>query len=101
MRFRLIICAYSSADKSTRSAWTGCEANSSNHPRIKSEGMLSAEYAPGFERVRPPVNANMYYLLSLFLPALSPFLELALIPVVVPDFILLDFILFILPDFIF
>jgi hypothetical protein len=62
--------------------------------------MLSAEYALGVERVRPLVNANMYYLLSLFLPALSPFLELALIPVVVPDFILLDFILFILPDFI-
>jgi hypothetical protein len=59
--------------------------------------MLSARYALGFERVCPPVNANMYYLLSLFLLALSPFLELPLIPVVEPDFILLDFIL---PDFI-
>ena len=59
--------------------------------------------------LRPPFNADVDYLLPLFLAALSslpvpalpwpaglrasPFLEPVLIPVVVPDFILLDFIL--------
>jgi hypothetical protein len=65
---------------------------------------------PLFRRgVRPPINTGVDYLLPLFLAALSslpapalpwpaglrasPFLEPPLIPVVVPDFILLDFIL--------
>jgi hypothetical protein len=52
---------------------------------------------PDVEGVHPPFTTNRYYLLSLFLPARSILWEPALIPVVVPDFILLDLIL---PDFI-
>jgi hypothetical protein len=48
-------------------------------------------------RAAAPLDAHGHYLLSLFLAALSPLLERELIPVVVPDFILLCFTL---PDFI-
>src|ERR1022692_4488806 len=64
------------------------------HPRIKSEGvpLSNTRFVEGC------IRANRYYLLLLNLSVLLPFCAPEFIPVVVPDFILLDFIL---SDFIF